>query len=638
MSNSFSRRIADREMTARYMRGPLLAFSLVFTASVYADTASGIGWLTAQQAADGSWGVPAVAFSDTQEAIDAVRLVQGPNAAYYRGIAWLENHDPANNDGQSRKLGALTDRGDPTTAPLATLASSATISTAAASASGWGLGGSLEASPYDTALVLRTLSKQQPLPNMASAIAYLKATQLTGSGWEQIPGGGLDITTTAQVVRALAPFTAQDSSLTTVLAQASSALIGAVGSSASVKEKSLALIVLASQVPGATQSAQWRSDIQAAQLSDGSWEDDPFSTAIAMQALAISGSGNNANEYTVVDMPDPNLRAAINALLVHNAGDAITRGQLATITSLDLSNMGITNLEGLEYATHLTSLNLAGDSVGALSPVAGLMGLTILNIAGNPLSYWEDFDHDGFSDAAEQKYGLNPLNPDTDGDGIIDGSDPFPLFDGTPSNDAAPIANPDAVSTLNTTAITITPLTNDTDPDGDPLQLVDMHMPLHGLVQFTPGSNSIVYTPAPGYVGTDSFLYRITDGKGGFATSTVTVQDTRPDIPPVAVPDSVSARNRRGGGIVTAIHPVANDTDADGDTLTIVSVTQPANGTVALQSDGITVWYTPAAGFNGVDTFTYTISDGFGGNSTGTVTIQVRRSSFPMKYMPAVLQ
>ena len=614
---------------------------LIFIAHpAFADVNSSVTWLTSQQSTDGSWGVPTVAFSDTQEAIDAVRLVQGPNPMYYRGIAWLENHDSANNDGQSRKLGALTDRGDPTTTQLATLASSATTSTAAASASGWGLGGSLEASPYDTALVLRALGKQQPLPNMANAIAYLKATQLSGSGWEQIPGGGMDITTTAQVVRALALYTSQDSTLTTVLEQASSALIGAVGSNASIKEKSLALIVLASQVPGATQITQWRSDIQGAQLPDGSWEEDPFSTAIAMQALALSAGGNTANAYTVVTIPDANLRAAINQILGHNAGDAITRGQMATLTNLNLANLGITNLEGLEYATNLTSLNLSGDGVGSLLPITGLTGLTStsLIVTGNPLSYWEDYDHDGFSDAAEQKYGLNPLQPDTDGDGIIDGSDPFPLFDGTPSNDAAPIANPDTVSTLNTTAITITPLSNDTDPDGDPLQLVDMHMPSHGTVQFTPGSNSIIYTPAAGYVGTDSFLYRITDGKGGFATATVTVQDMRPDIPPVAVPDSVSARNRRSGGVVTAIHPVANDTDADGDTLTIISVTQAANGTVALQPDGLTVWYTPAAGFIGVDTFTYTITDGNGGNATGTVTVTVRRATFPIKHVSDVFQ
>src|SRR5947209_4904214 len=63
---------------------------------------------------------------------------------------------------------------------------------------------------------------------------------------------------------------------------------------------------------------------------------------------------------------------------------------------------------------------------------------------------------------------------------------------------------------------------------------------------------------------------------------------------------------------------LANDSDVDGDSLTVTSVTQGAHGSVVANADG-TVSYTPAANFNGTDQFTYTISDGQGGTASATV-------------------
>jgi hypothetical protein len=61
-----------------------------------------------------------------------------------------------------------------------------------------------------------------------------------------------------------------------------------------------------------------------------------------------------------------------------------------------------------------------------------------------------------------------------------------------------------------------------------------------------------------------------------------------------------------------------NDTDVEGNSLTVSSYTQPAHGTVALNPDG-SFTYAPFANLNGPDTFTYTVSDGQGGSATGTV-------------------
>lgn len=86
---------------------------------------------------------------------------------------------------------------------------------------------------------------------------------------------------------------------------------------------------------------------------------------------------------------------------------------------------------------------------------------------------------------------------------------------------------------------------------------------------------------------------------------------------PVAIDDTITTAFETA----VTIDVVGNDTDADGDTLTLQSVTQGANGTVAIVSNQAV--FTPDTGFDGADSFTYTISDGNGGTDTGTVAITV---------------
>ena len=74
-------------------------------------------------------------------------------------------------------------------------------------------------------------------------------------------------------------------------------------------------------------------------------------------------------------------------------------------------------------------------------------------------------------------------------------------------------------------------------------------------------------------------------------------------------------------GTTANVAVLANDTDPDGNTLVVSSVTQPAHGTASFTATGVS--YTPAAGFVGIDTFTYTISDGANGTASATVTITV---------------
>ena len=91
------------------------------------------------------------------------------------------------------------------------------------------------------------------------------------------------------------------------------------------------------------------------------------------------------------------------------------------------------------------------------------------------------------------------------------------------------------------------------------------------------------------------------------------------ELSPVSSPDVLTINE---DAALTSTNVITNDTDGDGDTLSLTAVTTDGSGTVAVNADGLSVDYTPAANFNGTETITYTVSDG-ALTSTGTFTITV---------------
>nr|MBA3268819.1 cadherin-like domain-containing protein [Acidimicrobiia bacterium] len=91
------------------------------------------------------------------------------------------------------------------------------------------------------------------------------------------------------------------------------------------------------------------------------------------------------------------------------------------------------------------------------------------------------------------------------------------------------------------------------------------------------------------------------------------------------------------GRPLTVSYPgvLANDTDADGDPLTVTSASDPAGGSVSIEPDG-SFTYTPDAGTSGTDTFTYTVSDGTGATGTAAVTITLLAAPSPGADITAV--
>ncbi|TFH06798.1 MAG: tandem-95 repeat protein, partial [Candidatus Atribacteria bacterium] len=184
-----------------------------------------------------------------------------------------------------------------------------------------------------------------------------------------------------------------------------------------------------------------------------------------------------------------------------------------------------------------------------------------------------------------------------------------------------PIAQDDSGITDEGTALSIAVLSNDIDPDGDTLVIQSVGQPTNGST--AKDGQAIVYTPSSEFNGVDSFSYTASDGHGGTATATVTIAVAAVNDPPIAQDDSGATEEATS----VALAVLLNDSDLDGDRLTIQSVTTPANGSVI--NDGAEVTYTPNADFSGLDTFTYTISDGNGELASATVTVAVAAVNDP---------
>ena len=186
----------------------------------------------------------------------------------------------------------------------------------------------------------------------------------------------------------------------------------------------------------------------------------------------------------------------------------------------------------------------------------------------------------------------------------------------------APVAVNDAYIVNCSVANTFDVLANDSDKDGDALTITTVSAPGKGTAVISGGK--IVYTANANTCGgaVDSFTYTISDGKGGSATATVavTINNTAPPPPANNAPVAVNDVFVVGCRATAVLDVLANDSDKDGDPLTITSITQPSKATISIAANGKSLLYMGNACFVN-DSFTYTISDGKGGTSTATVTL-----------------
>ncbi|MFW1202583.1 tandem-95 repeat protein, partial [Vibrio parahaemolyticus] len=170
----------------------------------------------------------------------------------------------------------------------------------------------------------------------------------------------------------------------------------------------------------------------------------------------------------------------------------------------------------------------------------------------------------------------------------------------------APVADivADSVTVVEDTPTIIKVLGNDTFEGDDKVVSLDTNNgPANGTVSINP-DGSVTYTPNDNYHGTDSFTYIVTSG-GVSESTTVSVDVTPVNDAPVAKDDIATTQE----DTAVTIDVLSNDTDVDGDKLSIQSATVPeAQGKVEIV-DGKLV-FTPAENFNGQAEITYTVTDG----------------------------
>ncbi|EOW9663829.1 tandem-95 repeat protein [Vibrio parahaemolyticus] len=186
-----------------------------------------------------------------------------------------------------------------------------------------------------------------------------------------------------------------------------------------------------------------------------------------------------------------------------------------------------------------------------------------------------------------------------DEDLVVSGSANLDIL---PINDA-PNAENDVITTEEDIAVTIDVLVNDSDVEGDALSIQSASVPSEqGSVDIVDGK--LVFTPAENFNGEATITYIVTDGDlTDEAKVTVTV--TPVNDSPVAVDDTTSIQE----DTAVTIDVLTNDTDVDGDKLSIESASVPKEqGTVEVV-DGKLV-FTPAENFNGDAEITYTVTDG----------------------------
>jgi VCBS repeat-containing protein len=190
----------------------------------------------------------------------------------------------------------------------------------------------------------------------------------------------------------------------------------------------------------------------------------------------------------------------------------------------------------------------------------------------------------------------------------------------TPVNDA-PVASAPPAST--TADRPVGGQVTATDVDGDPLTYAVTTAPTHGSVTLNP-DGSYVFTPEPGFVGSDSFAVTVSDGNGGTVVVVIPVTVLPANVAPIDGDENVTAPQ----DAPVTVPVLANASDADGDPLTVIAASASV-GSVTINPDG-TITFLPPAGFTGTATISYTVSDGRGGETVSQLVVTVVNAGVDM--------
>ena len=351
---------------------------------------------------------------------------------------------------------------------------------------------------------------------------------------------------------------------------------------------------------------------------DGTVSYDP---TIAFQVLGAGESTSDSFSYTVADASGTTDSATVTITVtgVNDGPSAIDDARTTDEDSTSVINLlandtdpdagDVLSIASIDTSGTQGSVTLNLDGTATYDPRTAFNSLAIGESAADSFSYTVT-DLNGATDTATVAVAVTGVND-------------------------APTATDDPSSTDEDSAIVISVLSNDTDPDAsDILGIGSIDTSGTQGAVTNNGDGTVGYDPttafqvlAVGESATDSFSYTVTDGNGGTESATVTISGAGVNDAPVAAGDSAVTDE----GSATVIDLLVNDGDVDAsDILSIASIdTTGTQGTVADNGDG-TVTYDPTAAYQSLavgaiatDTFTHTVADGNGGTDTATVSVTV---------------
>ena len=200
----------------------------------------------------------------------------------------------------------------------------------------------------------------------------------------------------------------------------------------------------------------------------------------------------------------------------------------------------------------------------------------------------------------------------------------------TITQDAAPIANNDTATTDEDTPVNINVLANDTEPDGDTLNIGSVTQGANGAVSVNP-DKTIRYAPASNFFGSDSFTYTINDGHGGTATATVDVTVNAVNDAPVFTINVLSQTVQYSDPITTVNVSVSDPDDPVADLTLSVLSSVPAGLTVTPGVGTLTISGNPLV-VAGVYPINLKVVDPHGAQALATVTITVNKETAETTY------
>jgi squalene cyclase len=251
---------------------------------------NGLSWINSNQNTDGEWGNnPDYYLVDTTEVLNTFRYLDITDISYTDGVAWLIGQTPNSTDYLSRRIRTLYEAGEDISVDIYNLISYQNVD------GGWGGDAELTSTIIDSVLVLQTLKKADysDLNDIGYAIRYLMTAQNADGGYGFIKDDDSNTYVTALALKVLSEYngtydlqTEVDNAVTYLLTKQNTD--GGFGSSPStVYETALAFDALvASDADISAIANDAINYLTTTQQANGSWNDDPYSTALALRALA----------------------------------------------------------------------------------------------------------------------------------------------------------------------------------------------------------------------------------------------------------------------------------------------------------------------------------------------------------------